>query len=363
MKPKNMILLIVAIGCGLAASYLTSQLLANRDKTVPTVKVLVAKKRVPAYTLLKDPESLFVEKEYPENVAPKKAITNFADAKDKRTNKVLNDEVILLGDDLADAKTEGLPAQLPPGERGISINVNAQKSVAGFVLPGSRVDVAATLNVDGTGKEAKIILQNMLVLAVDTKDTKEADQRSIIGQTVTLSAKPEEAMRLLLAQSMGDLQLILRPFGDRDTASVKPVRVKDLDNPLVASNSDAKEDEAAPARSAAPLVPVLPAVVKATAPEEKEKVEEKPAAPPVPEKRIETHTIWIQSGENIQKAIFTREEGDPSWKHGQIGRAQDETGEGALEAMRLGGGGSEQPAESKPARRGPAKSQAVKPGI
>ena len=58
MKPKNMILLAVAIGCGLGASYLTSQLLANREKVVPNVKVLVAKKRLPGYTLIKDPEAL-----------------------------------------------------------------------------------------------------------------------------------------------------------------------------------------------------------------------------------------------------------------------------------------------------------------
>src|ERR1700722_2748432 len=159
MKPKNMILLVVAIGCGLTASYLTSQLLANREKTIPTVKVLVAKKRVAGYTLIKDPEALFVEKEFPENVAPKKAVTSFADAKDKRTNKVLNEEGVLLMDDLADAKSEGLSATMGPGERAVAIKVNAEKSVAGFVLPGSRVDVVATVNSESNGKEAKIILQ------------------------------------------------------------------------------------------------------------------------------------------------------------------------------------------------------------
>jgi pilus assembly protein CpaB len=359
MKPKNMILLFVAIGCGLAASYLTSQLLANREKTVATVKVLVAKKRIPGYTLIKDPESLFAEKEFPENVTPKKAVTNFADARDKRTNKVLNEEGILLADDLADAKTEGLSATMGPGERAVAIKVNAEKSVAGFVLPGSRVDVVATGVGDSAGKEAKIILQNMLVLAVDTKDTKELDQHSILGQTVTLSAKPEEALRLALAQTMGDLQLILRPFGDRDIGTYKTQRPKDLENPLVTNTGDPKEDEAAPTRAAAPPVPVLPPVVKAAA-------EEKPEPAAVPEPTVKkptvvTHTMLIQSGENVQKAVFTREEGDLAWKNGLIGRVSDEALDSQNGAARLGNA-SEQPAEAKPPHRGPARAPAVKPG-
>jgi Flp pilus assembly protein CpaB len=343
MKPKNMILLFVAIGCGLAASYLTSQLLANRDKQVATVKVLVAKKRIPSYTLIKDPETLFVEKELPENVAPKKAITNFVEAKDKRTNKVLSEEGFLLSDDLADAKTEGLAVQMGPGERAIAVKVNAEKSVAGFVLPGSRVDVVATLPGDQGAKESKIILQNMLVLAVDNKDSKEDQTKNVIGQTVTLSAKTEEALRLTLAQSTGELSLILRSFGDRDIATYKKISSKDLDVPVVTNTADPKEDEAGPARAGAPLVPVLP-VIKAT-PEEKAE-EKTPVVHEPPAKKITTHVISIQSGENLQKAIFTREEGDPTWKHGQIGRTPDEVADGPNKL-----GGSDAPEETKPAPR------------
>ncbi len=320
MKAKNVILLVVAVGCGLAASYITSQLLANREKEVPTIKVLVAKKRVPSFTMIKDPETLFVEKEFPENVAPRKAITSFAEAKDKRTNKVINEEGILLLDDLADAKTEGLSAQMGPGERAVAIKVNAEKSVAGFVLPGSRVDVVATLNGE-SGKEAKLILQNMLVLAVDTQSEKDVDKRTILGQTVTLSAKPEEAQRLALAQQLGELQLVLRAFGDRESVHLKRLTAKDLDKPLEGGSSlDSKEEETAPARAAAPSpVPALPLVA---APEEKP--EEKPVAPVPPPKKVETHVLLIQSGEHSQKAVFTREEGEKDWKNGQVGQRPDD---------------------------------------
>jgi pilus assembly protein CpaB len=335
-----MILLVVAVGCGLVASYMTQQLLANREKEVPTVKVLVAKKRIASYTNIKDPEALFVEKEFPENVAPKKAVSSFAEAKDKRTNKALAEEAVLLLDDLADAKTEGLAASMGPGERAVSIRVNAEKSVAGFVLPGSRVDVVATMNADGaSGKESKIILQNMLVLAVDTQAEKDPEKRSILGQTVTLSAKPEEAEKLALAQSLGELQLILRAFGDKEVVHVKQVRRGDLDRPHSPDNSSDKEEE--PTRAAAaPPVPVLPPVV-AAGPEEKPA----PVVEAPPEKRYETHTLTIQNGENQQKAIFTREEGQKTWSNGQVGKVPDE----ALQA------------QSQP-KRGPAKPPAGKAG-
>jgi Flp pilus assembly protein CpaB len=350
MKPKNMILLVVAIGCGLTASYLTSQLLANREKTIPTIKVLVAKKRVAGYTLLKDPETWFVEKEFPENVAPKKAVTAFADAKDKRTNKVLNEETVLLADDLADAKSEGISATMGPGERAVAIRVNAEKSVAGFVLPGSRVDVVATVNTENVGKESKIILQNMLVLAVDTKDAKDPDQRSILGQTVTLAAKPEEAQRLALASTLGELQLILRPFGDREISHIPASHARDLDHPIEGGSSEAKE-EAPPTQVATSLVPKLPPVIAAKEEDKKDPTPE----PVVKRPSYEIHTILITNGENQQKAIYTREQGGKDWKHGQIGRVPDEAQEEA---------GSEQPA--KPAPRAPApppaRSQATKAG-
>jgi Flp pilus assembly protein CpaB len=325
MKPKNMILLVVAVGCGLTASYLTSQLLANREKTIPTIKLLVAKKRVAGYTLLKDPEVWFVEKEFPENVAPKKAVTNFADAKDKRTNKVLNEETVLLMDDLADAKSEGISATMGPGERAVAIRVNAEKSVAGFVLPGSRVDVVATVNTENVGKESKIILQNMLVLAVDTKDAKDPDQRSILGQTVTLAAKPEEAQRLALASTLGELQLILRPFGDREISHIPASHARDLDHPIEGGGSEAKEEVAA-TQPTNNLVPKLPPVIAA---KEEEKKEVTPPEPVVKRPSYEIHTIVIQNGENQQKAIYTREAGgnNKKWNNGQIGRVPDEAQE------------------------------------
>src|SRR5881275_2444758 len=92
MKPKTMILMVVAVACGLGASYMTSKLLAERKQDdKPTVPVLVAKIRVPGWVAIKEPEKYFEIKHFPPDVAPAKALTEFAELKDQRLNKYLDE--------------------------------------------------------------------------------------------------------------------------------------------------------------------------------------------------------------------------------------------------------------------------------
>src|SRR5262249_42325256 len=136
MKPKTMILMVVAIGCGLVASYMTSRLLAERGQGPPpnTKKLLVAIKKVPMYTLIKEPEKYFVEKDVSEDAAPKKALTSFEDIKGKKLNKAINEDGFVQTDDLLDPRQDGLHATLAPGQRAVAIKVDAQSLVGGFVL-------------------------------------------------------------------------------------------------------------------------------------------------------------------------------------------------------------------------------------
>jgi pilus assembly protein CpaB len=339
MKPKNVILLVVAIGCGLVASYMTSRLLAERGKeAVPTLKVLVAKKKVPSFTVVKDPEQYFVEKEFPQDLAPKKAITSFEKVKDKRLNKVLPEDGVLNEEDLVDPRTDGMAAQMAPGERAIAIKVNAESLAGGFVLPGSRVDIVSTLN-NGTESETKIILQNMLVLAVDTQDNKDPEKKAILGQTVTLSAKPEEAQRLALAQKLGELRLILRPAGDKEVVSVKPAKPHDLARPP--SGLGAESDDGPSSSAAPPPVPPLPPVGVAAGPA--------PAAsaPERKEEPVDKHTLTIINGDNVQKAVFTKPKGSDTWENG----------------VARGAGGEDTPPSPRPAPpAAPAAAPAPAPG-
>lgn len=105
----------------------------------------------------------------------------------------------------------GLPALIPPGMRAVSVRVNEVVSVAGFVTPGTRVDVLLT-GAPGPGGEQQTttVLQNVAVIAsgprLERTSTGEAQNTSVI----TLLVTPDDAQRLTLASNEGRIQLALR---------------------------------------------------------------------------------------------------------------------------------------------------------
>jgi pilus assembly protein CpaB len=113
-------------------------------------------------------------------------------------------------------KNSSLPNQIPPGYRALTLQVRADTNVAGFVLPDARVDVVFTQRAGEKDSISKTILQNMRVLAVDTKDTRQEGEKAMPANTVTLLVKPEEAEVLTMARTLGELSLILRGFDDAE---------------------------------------------------------------------------------------------------------------------------------------------------
>jgi pilus assembly protein CpaB len=324
MKPKTMMLMVVAIGCGLAASYMTSRLLAERNNGAveeEKVPVLVAKIKVPAWVSIKEPEKYFEQKDVPVSIAPKKGLKEFKDVKNQRLSQALSEGEYVLEDKLVNAEQVGLVAKLPPGMRAIALKVNAESLAGGFVLPGYRVDVVSTLR-NGTNESiSKIILQNMLVLAVDMVANRDNQTTSMLGSTVTLAATPEEAQRLSLAAALGELRLTLRTPEDNKIIRLPGSRWEDLGKPVHDGNSE-KEEEVAQAAQAAP-VPTIPTLPKDAPPPinvYEKPVEKKPEPPPV-----ETHTLTILSGEYTQKAVFTFDPVAQTWTNGSLDRNPEET--------------------------------------
>ena len=303
MKPKTMMLMVVAIGCGLGASYMTSRLLAERNaapQSEATVKVLVAKAKVAPWAPVKNPEAMFELKDFPESVAPKKALKSFEEVKDQRLNKGIEEDKFVTTDDLLSKEQASLAGLMKPGERAIALRVNAETLAGGFIFPSSRVDIVSTTR-NGQESVSQIILQDVLVLAIDVNATRDPQAQSMLGSTVTLAAKPEEALRLSLAASMGELRLVLRPLGETGTVKLPPTRAGDLSKPLRDPNSG---EEPPVVASAPPVPPILPPVVdpKTEAP----KVEETAKVEPEEDKR-ETHVMKIVQGEYTQKAVFYKD--------------------------------------------------------
>jgi len=121
----------------------------------------------------------------------------------------------------------GLPPAIPPGLRAVSVRVNEVIGVAGYVLPGTRVDVVATLNPTSQTADmtSKIVLTDVLVLAAGTKLEQPNDkEKPVAVSVVTLLVDPDEAERLTLASSEGKIQLALRNPLDRARPVTRGVR-------------------------------------------------------------------------------------------------------------------------------------------
>lgn len=117
----------------------------------------------------------------------------------------------------------GLPALIPPGMRAVSVRVNEVVSVAGFVTPGTRVDVLLTGTPGGAGdQQTTTVLQNVAVLAsghtLERTSTGEAQNTAVI----TLLVTPDDAQRLTLASTEGHIQLALRNPLDTKQDDVPP---------------------------------------------------------------------------------------------------------------------------------------------
>ena len=122
----------------------------------------------------------------------------------------------------------GLPPVIPEGMRAVSVRVNDVVGVAGYVLPGTRVDVVATLTptLQQTDVTSKVVLTNVQVLTSGTRIEKDTDKgKAMEVSVVTLLVDPAQAERLALASTEGKIQLALRnplDTGAPATAGVRP---------------------------------------------------------------------------------------------------------------------------------------------
>lgn len=150
-----------------------------------------------------------------------------------------------------------LSALIGSGMKAVTIRVNDVLGVAGFVLPGERVDVLMTRTEnrgeDGGGKGAftDVLLQNVRVLAIDQLADERAEKPSLV-KAVTLEVKIEDGQKLVLASTVGNLALALRPAGAAGERIAKRITPGDLGSeaePVKVAQAGGAE-EAAPAPKA-----------------------------------------------------------------------------------------------------------------
>jgi len=235
----------------------------TRTVTIPTRPVVVAAADLDIGAELTREEIRIID--WPANAVPAGA---FSDPKDVIGRgivlPVIQNEPILPMKLASPEAGSGLPPAIPPGLRAVSVRVNEVIGVAGYVLPGTRVDVVATVNPSGQGGDitSKVVLTNVQVLAAGTKIDRETDKNKPIPVTVvTLLVDPEEAERLTLASTEGKIQLALRNPLDKATPSthgIRPAALLGFAAPAQRAAVRTKLASGAVAPSNAPVVSSIP---------------------------------------------------------------------------------------------------------
>src|SRR5262249_20296337 len=116
----------------------------------------------------------------------------------------------------------GLAAMIPPGMRAVAVRVNEVVGVAGFGVPGMRVDILIPGKTPGGNNKVRTftpaVVQNIEVLSAGQDFKKDAEGKPVIVQVVNLLVTPEQAEQLSLAAQQTSIQLVLRNPLDRDVA-------------------------------------------------------------------------------------------------------------------------------------------------
>jgi pilus assembly protein CpaB len=256
MRPKSMILIIIALGCGLIASIGISQVMESRNgdapQAVPMAKVYVATVDIPLGEIL-EPKMVKIE-EWPEDKVPEGVVRKLEDLEGKRPLTRLYPGEPILAAKLIDAnKFYGASEKIPKGYRVASVKVTVDSSASGLLNPGDRVDVLVFLKkrrgVTMTG--TRTILRNITVFAVNDQFQRdpEEDAEGMRAKTVSLLVKPDQVEKIMLASELGKIKLSLRRSDDDSDGLARGATIADLFSGSQGSVAIARATEGVPALS------------------------------------------------------------------------------------------------------------------
>jgi pilus assembly protein CpaB len=231
MNTARIVVLIIALSAGAVAAYLASgsdnkPATAEQMVQLPTVDVLVAKSDIGLGQAL-TPNDLQWQS-WPASTAGNTFIrrNDRPDATTQLAGSIARAPFIA-GEPIREAKlvkADGsgfMAAILPTGMRAVSTEISPETGAGGFILPNDRVDVLLTRREKNPGPSAaadivhsEILLANVRVLAIDQAPKEKEGQNSVVGKTVTLELKPEQAATLAAGRQAGTLSLALRSIAD-----------------------------------------------------------------------------------------------------------------------------------------------------
>jgi pilus assembly protein CpaB len=234
MRPKSMILIVIALGCGLVASIGISQVIDSqkRPDKAPMEKIFVAVAEIDLGTLMV-PNLVSLE-EWPKDRIPPGAVRSFKELEDRKTLvRLFPGEPILSAKLIEKDKYSDATLQIPPGYRVVSVAVDSAIAVSNLLKPGDNVDVVVFLKGGKHGIKkttTRTILKSVKVFAVNTQIHREVDDEGepIRAKNVSLLVKPDQVQKVMLAAELGKIRLSLRRSDETIDADPNDTTVADL---------------------------------------------------------------------------------------------------------------------------------------
>jgi pilus assembly protein CpaB len=223
MQNRLKIALVVAVFFGLIAAYGIYNFLSYQQKEADVLRaanqeIVVAAQDIPPGTTLNDEaikKGLIKTTPWPKTSIPVGAFSSPQQVVGKVNRvKILANEPIL--ESRLAGEGAGLTVRLEAGKRALAVRVDEIIGVSGFIVPDDRVDIILTttpLGATADMKISKIVLQNKRVLSV-AQNTEQKDGKPQLARSITLEVTPEEAEKMSLASSEGQIVLALRGLGD-----------------------------------------------------------------------------------------------------------------------------------------------------
>lgn len=266
MRNRIFAVLAIAVIAGGSLAYGTynyMQAPPAAPASMATQAVVVAAADLQIGTALKKDDLQVIQ--FPQGTAPEGSFSQPADILDRGLIvPVVKNEPILAAKLASKEAGAGLPPVIPEGMRAVSVRVNEVVGVAGYVLPGNRVDVVATASPTDSRSDttSKVVLTNVQVLTAGTRmEQSQEDTQPTQVTVVTLLVNPEQAERLALASTEGKIQLALRNPLDQGAPETPGIKTAGLMGSAKAANNNNPAPRVARART-----PVSKPQVEAPAP-------------------------------------------------------------------------------------------------
>lgn len=223
LSRRGPILIVVSLLLAVGAAYVANQWLLSknqeREATPGTVPVAVAAIDIPFGTTIEPRHVAMIQ--MLEGTAPQGVFPTAAAVEGKVARaSIMQGEILLDGRFTEEGEGSTLSSIVAENMRAVSVRVNDVVGVAGFLLPGNRVDVVSAYQ-QGMDTRSETVVQNVKVLAVDQTASTDKNE-PVVVRAVTLEVSPIDAEKLVLAEQRGMIQLALRNPRDDKLAMLTP---------------------------------------------------------------------------------------------------------------------------------------------